>query len=273
MSHELLLKLVLTTLSVWLVLELARRSGARVAGLAAGLPISTAPGLVLLGLAHGDGFAAAAGVGSLLATAICAAFAWAYASMRRRGPLRALLGGSSAAGVAAVVAAWLAAPPRAGAGLAFATASAISLLVASRLRPEGGTDAVKPRMPRARRAALSLMIGVVNTTVCALSNGLPAIVCGLLCGLPVVCALLAVQQHRHGGSESAIHVLRGYVDGLFSRGVFTFTFILSAESAGWPLGLALGGIAWALALPCRIVGWRILASAIAYFSTKARSIT
>jgi hypothetical protein len=66
MSMMLVLKLALTPLLIAAVTLIGRRWGPRVAGLAVGLPLTTAPVSAFLGAEHGSAFAARAAGGTPL---------------------------------------------------------------------------------------------------------------------------------------------------------------------------------------------------------------
>jgi hypothetical protein len=79
------LKALLTSLTVAVVLALARRAGSATAGLFAGLPTITAPTLAWLAHDRGVAFAAAPAVSGTAVCAMLAGFALGYTRAPRRG--------------------------------------------------------------------------------------------------------------------------------------------------------------------------------------------
>jgi hypothetical protein len=77
---EWLAKAALSAAAVGALLFIAQRFGRRAAGLMTGLPTVTAPALGWLGLEHGAGFALLAAEAGVAAGALCAVFAWTYAT-------------------------------------------------------------------------------------------------------------------------------------------------------------------------------------------------
>ena len=244
MHGDVLMKFLLTTGGVWLVLELARRCGDRVAGWTAGLPIMSAPTLVMLGVERGDACVAQAATGAMLAVVGSAAFAVVYLAIARQfghrrwsrtislaGALLAVAVMSGALGAAAG-AGWL------GIATAFLLASLACASAAVNIRAPVKADGVE-QGASVSPVLVALLVGAISTALSSLAAGLPASACGLLAGLPTTCVVVLARQHRAHGLDGVARLLEGYVRGLGTRIAF-MAAVACAGTTGWAVAIALG---------------------------------
>jgi len=245
---DLLLKATATAAFVVALLLLLRHAGPRLHGLAAALPVSSAPALFWLGLERGAGFAANAACAALLSTALAPLVAAVYGLLSaRRGPLPCLL---ASLGVGAL-ALWLLLPclgQQALGGLALALAlSALAL----RLLPRAEQAPARRRDWRRELALTAGVAGLLTLLIGALAQAAGAGLCGALAALPVVCLSTVCGTHRAQGSAVACRFLVGYVDGNAAKAVFLA--LLAGALDCLPLGLA-----WAAALLGGLVSLTLL---------------
>lgn len=230
-----LFKAGLTAGMVLLVLEVARRSGHRWAGVAAALPTVTAPTLAWIAHERGIAFAVEAAVASVSACAMLALFALGYVlAARQRGRLCAL-----AAGVAgALLLAWPAFIASTGLVQALSLGLGCSALALSCM------PGPAPQAPARRRAVHSVLgtaLAAGGFTALAATAGpaLGGFATGLLSSVPVISAAVAVAEHTHGGHHAVTCFLRGYAWGLFGKAAFAAVFVLLAPRIGAAAALAL----------------------------------
>jgi hypothetical protein len=234
MSHSLLVRGCLTALAVALVLSLLRRAGPRWGGLAAALPMTSAPALAWASAEHGPDFAAAAAVAALLTTAMTGLFAMLYAHAARRcTPVGAL-------SVAALpVVGLTVAAAQANCDLSSALCDAIlMLLLCGGLLPTASDAATLPSAKRRHDLWMTATIAGLSTTVIGLiAPSVPPLVCGLVAAIPVIGMSTTVSVHRQGGAATVVHFLRGYLAGLWAKVAF------------------LAVLAWSLPQCAPVVAW------------------
>jgi hypothetical protein len=238
----------LTALTVVIVLSLLRRAGPRVGGLAAALPVTSAPALAWAAAEHGPAFASAAAAAALLTTAMTGLFAVLYAHAARRwAPAGALT-------IAALpVAALTLAVAQANCDLVGALCGAILvLLVCSRLLPAAPETAARPGANKPHGLLKTAAIAGLSTAVIGLiAPTVPPLVCGLVAAIPVIGMSTTVSVHRQGGAVAVVQFLHGYLQGQWAKvaflGVLAWSLPQCAPLAAWA-GAALGAAAVTLAL-------------------------
>ncbi len=209
----------------------ARRFGARIGGLVAGLPVIAGPILLVLALQHGSAFASKAAVGVLLGMVGLAGFVvtFAAASTRLRWPGAATLGYAVFAlvvvGMRPVSVGPLAALLIACAGLA------LTLLLLPRV----------PRVPRERlphpRWDLPFRAGCTMALVLAITavaTTLGPHLSGLIASFPIITAVLSAFTLVQRGRDEAVRLLRGFTTGFFAYAAFGFVVAATIR----PLGIA-----------------------------------
>jgi hypothetical protein len=232
----LLTKLLLAPSFVVSASLVARRYGARVAGLIAGLPVVGGPILLAYALAHGRAFAADAAVGTTLGLVSLIAFVVVYARLARRAHwLAAMLGGWLA--FAAATALFSAASPSAGVALAAAVAG---LFVGLALSPRVPADAeTAPRLPAwdlPMRAACALALVV---TLTAVASWLGPQLSGLLAPFPIIATVLATFTHAQGGAVEVRRLLRWLLGGYGAYALFCFVLAVTLRPIGTGAAFAL----------------------------------
>jgi hypothetical protein len=226
----------------------ARRFGARIGGVVAGLPVIAGPILLVLALQHGSTFASRAAVGVLLGMVGLAAFVLAYVAIARWRSWPSAIVAAYAAFVLAVV---VMRPVSVGAFAALMIACGSLVLTLGLLpRPPrvGGTRAASTRWDMPFRAVCTA-VAVVSVT--AIATTLGPHLSGLVTTFPIITAVLSVFTHAHRGRDEAIRLLRGFTVGFFSYAAFCFIVAMTIR----PLGV--GGcfaLATLLALCVQAIG-------------------
>ena len=203
---------------------IARRFGARVGGLIAGLPVVGGPILLVYALDHGRSFAAHAATSGLLGLVSLIGFVVVYARVSPR--LR--WGASMLAGwlaFAASTAAFSAVSVTAGAALGI---SAAALLIGLTLLPRpGADDRVHPPAPSwdlPVRAGCALAL-VLSLT--AVAGWLGPQLSGLLAPFPIIATVLATFTHVQRGTDELMRLLRGLVGGYGAYALFCFSLAVT----------------------------------------------
>ncbi len=226
----------------------ARRFGARIGGVVAGLPVIAGPILLVLALQHGAAFAGKAATGVLLGIVGLAAFALAYVAAAAWRSWPTALGAAYAAFALAVVA-LRPVSVRPLEALAIAC-GALVLTLALLPRPAGADAAVLPpaRWDLPLRAACT---AVAVVTVTAVATTLGPHLSGLVTSFPIITAVLAAFTHAQRGRDEAIRLLRGFTVGFFSYAAFSFVVAVAIR----PLGIgACFVLATAVALCVQALG-------------------
>ena len=206
-------RLLLTPVAVLAVSLLQRRLGPALSGRVLGLPLTTGPFLVVLGLRSGPSAVASAALGAVMGelstVALCACYGLTAqrdrpgsAVTRALGAgLLAALGGAVLATALRDVQAWWVALLVIVAGWGVATT----------LRSEGTSAIPVPPLKAARRTQIVLRMGITEVVVMALlglSTALGAGLAGLLSALPVILSVMLPAAHRGGGAAAAVAVAR-----------------------------------------------------------------
>lgn len=202
---------------------LARRFGHSVAGLVAGLPLTSGPLSLALALGHGRGYAAHAAIGSnvgIFAATIAYGF---YALTVHRMDWRvAMVCTPLAFGAITVVLVRL--PWTLGASTAAAVGSAalVGLLFARRA-PAAAPLVDLDLVPR-------VVAGLaVVTAIATLTRVAGPVLVGALTPLPVVVGILTVFAQRRLGSDAALLVVRGAARGTYGFAAFFLVVGLTVE--------------------------------------------
>ena len=204
------LRLLLTPMAVLAVSLLQRRLGPALSGRVLGLPLTTGPFLVLLGLRSGPSAVAPAATGAVMGelstVALCACYG--LMAQRDRAVPRALAAGLVAASGGAILAtalhdvqAWWVA----------LLVIVVGLGIAATLRTDGEAAIPVPSLKAARRSQIVLRMGITEGVVLlllGLSTVLGAALAGLLSALPVILSVMIPAAHRSGGAAAAVAVAR-----------------------------------------------------------------
>jgi hypothetical protein len=214
----------------------ARRLGARIGGLIAGLPVVAGPILLVYALAHGRGFAAGAAAGTLLGLVSLIAFVVVYARLATRVSWAvSMLAGWLAFALATAAFSALSVP--AGAALAIAAAG---LFVGLALLPRPGvgrrTHAAPPSWDLPVRGLCAL---VLVLTLTAVAGWLGPQLSGLLAPFPIIATVLATFTHVQRGSDELLRLLRGLLSGFGAFALFFFTLAISLRGLGVAAAFAL----------------------------------
>jgi hypothetical protein len=230
-----MVKAVFATLTVLIVMAIARRSGRHLAGVAAALPTITAPTLAWLIHERGVSFAVSAAIASVSACAILASFSVGYAlASPQRGRLWALLCGLAGASSMA----W----PAFAASDSLAEALALGLgctVVALLGIPRSAHEALTRSRAHHSLAWAALAAGGLTALAATTGPALGSFATGLLASLPVIGGAVAMVEHAHGGHRAASDFLHGYVWGLFGKAAFGAVFVLLAPRTGAAAALVL----------------------------------
>jgi len=220
----LVLKLTITPALIAAATLVGRRFGPIVSGWLVGLPLTSAPVVFFVALAHGNAFAAQVAFGILLGTIAQSFCILAYAHVAARGSSRNWAGSFLAGAVAFVCAAL--ALQRISLPL-IPLFALVLVVVALTLVLMPHVRAIQAReerhsvwdLPARMIVATALVIGLT-----ALSGAIGPRWTGLLSPFPVYGSILAVFAHRESGGAAAADVMRGLETGMFSFAVF-FTIV------------------------------------------------
>jgi len=207
----------------------ARRFGARVGGIVAGLPVVAGPILLAYALAQGRVFAAQAAAATLLGLVSLTCFVVVYGRLAERARWTVcVFAGAIAFGLATLLFSVAVVP----AGTALALACAGFLLGLALLpAPSGeeGSFAPPPAWDLPLRAGCALALVLVLTTA---AGSLGPQLSGLLAPFPVITTVLATFTHAQRGSDEAVRLLRGMLTGFFAFALFCFTLAVSLRTLG-----------------------------------------
>lgn len=228
----------------------ARRFGARIGGLVAGLPVIAAPILLVYTLDDGKKFAASAAGATLLGMVSLLAYIVVYGHVARRRSWRwSLAAGWAAFALLTLAFSKVKVPAIAAlAIIALALPAAHSMLpridglVASAGAPPR-SDLPSWDLPMRAGCALALVLALT-----AAAGELGPQLSGLLTPFPVIATVLTVFIHRHHGPDETLRLLRGFVLGYGAYALFCF--VLSATLASFGI-VAAFGLASGAALVCQ----------------------
>lgn len=220
----LILKLTITPALIAAATLVGRRFGPIVSGWLVGLPLTSAPVVFFVALAHGNVFAAQVAFGILLGT-IAQSFCilgYAHVAARESGPN--WLGSFAAGAIAFACAAFFLQRITLPLGPMFVlviVVVGIALLAMPRVQAARERNE-RPSvwdLPARMLVATALVIALT-----ALSGAIGPRWTGLLSPFPVYGTILAVFAHRESGGAAAVEVMRGLETGMFSFAVF-FTLV------------------------------------------------
>ena len=234
----LLLRLLLTPTLVVLVSYVQKRWGHAIGGRVIGLPLSTAPFLVLIYLMDGAEQAARAAhgvvAGQVAVVSYC--YLFAYLSWRKAWPI-ALLGGWLIAGMADLALVQLANTWLVGAIVVFVSAIAIKFW------PKPLTDDQSVRVPQWWETPMKAVVaGILVASLTEVKDVIGVQAAGVLASMPVILSVLAPTTVRTYGPAAVSELLRGTTKSLggsvmFSTVVAATITVLPAPAA-FTLGLA-----------------------------------
>jgi hypothetical protein len=227
----------------------ARRFGARVGGLVAGLPVVAGPILLAYALAHGRTFAASAAAGTLLGLVSLIAFVVVYGRLASRWFWGAsLISGWLAFAVATAAFSELSVPVSLALGLA-GTAVLVGLASLPRAGASPSPQTPPPSWDLPLRALCALALVL---TLTAVAGWLGPQLSGLLAPFPIIATVLATFTHAQRGSDELLRLLRGLLSGFGAFAVFCFSLAISLRSldtaAAFALATALALITQAIVL-------------------------
>jgi hypothetical protein len=245
------LKAAVTTALVALVMLAARRWGGNTAGLLAGLPLTTVPALIWIGLERGAAVAAQVSIGSVLGCSLVPIFALVYDRVaRRRSPAATLVVGIAvlSAGVG------LASRLESGLWLAGTLAPLISVTTLMLMGGRIGRAPANTLRPRFVLAIGATSAGLISVLLGLVAVGIGPQLAGVLTALPIVGVVTAVAEHAAGGPPAVTTFLRGYVMSSLGRSAFGAVFAVCAIPQG--IGAAMG-VALAASVALCIVAHRL----------------
>jgi hypothetical protein len=244
----LIIKLILTPLLMWLVSYASRKWGTAFGGLLSGLPLSSGPVSIYLMIEQGRGFAAESAVSSLVSIGAVAMFSLAYGLLCVR-QLRILL-----CTLAALSAFLVTIGALQTFHLSLLRALLLDLIMLSMFLgviPKPRTAGVNVIYPPwdlpARMIAATSMVLLVTASARLLGPQLS----GVLSPIPVLAWPLCIFVHVQQGSDGALAVLRGNLQGAY--GVCVFYTVVGMLVRSWDptltytialLGSVLVSIPW-----------------------------
>ncbi len=242
----LLLKIAMTASIVVAASLVVERSGPFIGSLIASLPTAGGAAMIILAVEHPPAFVAQSAVGSVVANAVCAIFALAYAALAQRRSLLASIGGAFAvwficAGLTQLVD-WTA-----GTGaLLNVVVFPLAILAGSRFR---AAPTAKTRVSLGVRD-LAWRAGVVTACVIAVTAASAAIgsfASGLFAFFPVAMGSYFVILHPRIGGPATASVAAHVQAPLIGLGLSLLAVHYLAEPLGvlwsYAIGLAIG-IGW-----------------------------
>lgn len=245
-------KLVASPVLIAMVSLVERRFGPAVAGLVAGLPLSSVPISIFLALEQGVPFAKAAVPGMMAGITAVAPFLLVFAwSARRLHWAWALPAALTVYAVAALALQWASLPLATSVAL-----GAASLLASARCMPKRQPVAVhRPHpvweVPLRMVVAAAMVVGLT-----AAASRLGPHATGLLGPFPVFSCVVGIFILRRAGPEAAVRLMRGIALGALSYVAYFAVVgsLLGRVSLPWAYGLAalaaaaMSSITWNLDL-------------------------
>lgn len=233
------LKAALTASLITTVILVANWLGDHAAGLLSGLPFTTLPALLLIGLDHGPAAAADAAVGGVVGCALASMFALAYhGAARRLPPLPTLVCSILClTGGLLVTSRFTVTLPIAGLSTCAFAAGALWLI-----RPHPMTSpAHRPKTPT-RAAVSALAIGVCGAGVTMIVIALSPSLGGTVAAMPLLGIATAATTHAARGRTAVPRFLRGYVISSLSKTAFCAVFAMGAPSYGIVVALLAASV-------------------------------
>ena len=204
------LKVAIAPVIVLSVSYLQRRFGDRFGGWLIGLPITTGPFLLIIGIQEGVVFAGKTAHGVLLGQMALIVFCWAYARAALRNSwLVALSIGTLACLATGLIVTsfkfsiWVSAP-----------ALILLWLLVMRLWPKDGSFTQKISPPRWEIPVRIVVTLVLLVSLSALAPHVGAKVAGALSTYPVIASVLGAFNQRRFGAAATVSTLRGLMQTL-----------------------------------------------------------
>ncbi len=229
-----------------------QRWGQRIGGLIVGLPLTSLPLLMLLSLAHGAQFSAAAADSSLEASVAQALLIWVYVAVARRAGLVASLAASAGAfGLAVAV---LYVTPRWSPllSLVVGVAAYIGALRywprAQIARRASSAPSAPPSPESGLRLSYRLAIRMaIAALFAALLTGVSGVLgsqlSGLVSAFPVLTFVMGGLTHREGGEIEVANFLYGVTRGSFAVVTSLFTLAVTLPSGNLTKAFGLATLA------------------------------
>jgi uncharacterized membrane protein (GlpM family) len=241
----LLLKIAMTATIVVAASVVVERSGPFIGSLIAALPTAGGAAMIILAIEHPPGFIAASAVGSLIANAICAAFALTYAALAQTRSLPVSLGGAFTVWLAGAALSRLVAWNAPEAVLLNAVIYPLAIWAGRKFRAEG---AIK----RVQLTAIDLVWRAGVVTLCvilvtAASSSIGSYFSGVFAFFPVAMGSFFVILHPRIGGPASASVAAHVLTPLVGLGLGLLVVHLLAESTGvwWSYAAGLSvGLGW-----------------------------
>lgn len=252
-----LMKLLLTPTLIACVSLAQRRWGSVVGGLLVGLPLTSAPLLLVLSLENGPRFAAQAATAALCGQACAAVFCFGYAqaAMRHRRQ-RCVLAAAGCYLITALVADGLRISVLL---LGILVVTVVAMVVSYWPVPveRSARVVVSPSWELPMRMLVSVVFTLGLAGAASLLGPARA---GLLAAFPVFVCILAVRNHRSTGDPATIDFLRGTVQSIWSGTAFFLTVALTITTMGTAVAFGTGlGVAAVVALGTGLLRKRVVA--------------
>lgn len=243
---ELALKMLMTAAIVVVASVVVERSGPFVGALIASLPTAAGAAYIILAIEHPPAFIAASAVGTVVANAVVAVFALAYAALAQRHGLFVGLGGALLvwSGGAAVMhqVSWT----PLGAVLLNVIVFAFTISASRRFRTEGPSPGVLKAAPR-DIALRAFTVAVFVVLVTAASHRIGSLASGMLAVFPVAMSSFFVILHPRIGGRAAASVAAHVQAPLIGLGLgFLAVHYLAVPIGTWwafAVGLVIS-VAW-----------------------------
>ena len=204
------LKVIIAPVIVLSVSYLQRRFGDRFGGWLIGLPITTGPFLLIIGLQEGVAFAGKTAHGVLLGQMALIVFCWVYAFAAPRASWQVAIAiGTSACLITGFLVTffkfsiWVSGPTL-----------IVLWLVAMRGWPKSASFTRKISPPRWELPVRILVTLILLITLSALAPHLGAKVAGALSTYPVIASVLGAFNQRRFGAAATVSTLRGLMQTL-----------------------------------------------------------
>jgi hypothetical protein len=239
------------------VLAVSKQFSRVVSGVVAGLPLTTAPGLILLASANevAPDYAIRAATAGMWVAAGSALFALGFAYLCARMSLRWT---TVTCLVSSVLIGWLFLAWPA----SYPEALVMTLLICAAVRwllPQQGGEILSASSNASPALAVSMKTTALLTAtlvggVSLASAWMPAGVTGLFVALPIIGATLAYRTQANSGTAATRRMLVGYVDGCVSKIVFCFIFAYLLRKYGVGIS-AMAAISLCLASSALMLAW------------------
>jgi hypothetical protein len=244
-TNQLAIKLLITPAFMICVTLTARRWGPKVAGLLAGLPLTSAPVSVYLAVEQGSDFAARAAVGSLSGVGSVGIFCLTYAIAARRFRWAICTSAGIASFAAFTVILRLVSPNL----LLSAVGTAATLSAVIALFPFVSTSATSKKFPRWDLPVRAITATTLVLLLTRAASSIGAQLTGLVSPLPIFTNVVAAFSQECDGYERCILFLRGTV--LASFGFASFFLVV-----GWALTSLGAGLTYSTAsIAAILVSW------------------